>query len=600
MQKKLLFCLTGLFFICPSFLFAQEKELSVQKLTSLVGDYQAKIKKLTQDIVTLKDKEAKISEDKDKYYKEVIILREVNLHNQAKAVAFEQLNTELAQLKQKLELQNQELGNSLNTLKNEFSVLEKEHVKLKGEQGQRLVSCESDISSFKDERIRVQAEADKLVKEKQTLSEDNNRIKDELAKISSQVGLVSQAKDNQFKQYQEEITALKKSLEEKEAAYAVIQKTHQDTLEERFSAGKKNEDKISQLEQALGAKDNELRQYQDESGKLRQSYEDKKIQLSLIEQAHTQSVQSKVALEKQNQDLNATFNQAVKLKDNQIKQYQEELHQLKAENKKNQDESAQLKEQNKWLKDRYISDRQAGESQRAIDSVAKKEKDLVIREAEKVKKELAQAKIERDVLFRQNEENLQKLREAIIKSGNEERLSSQHREAKQELVDVKVDTQKLKETNQQQIDELKAYKRQIKIMTNDLEEIKSKVKRLMHENKILKIRATDKNVTNRSQLIALNKKLLKENAVLHYNQGVFYTQTQNYEKAIEEFLKDIKINPNDAEAHYNLAVIYGEYLEQADKAVAHFKRYITLSPNDRDADRARKYMLTYEVMSPKK
>jgi tetratricopeptide (TPR) repeat protein len=92
----------------------------------------------------------------------------------------------------------------------------------------------------------------------------------------------------------------------------------------------------------------------------------------------------------------------------------------------------------------------------------------------------------------------------------------------------------------------------------------------------------------------LKDRLLKENAILHYNLGVFYTQKQEYDSALAEFQKVLELNPNDPATHYNLGVIYAEFLNNKPKAMMHFKRYLASSPKDKDAERAKKYLLTWE------
>ncbi|MGE5307561.1 MAG: tetratricopeptide repeat protein, partial [Deltaproteobacteria bacterium] len=89
--------------------------------------------------------------------------------------------------------------------------------------------------------------------------------------------------------------------------------------------------------------------------------------------------------------------------------------------------------------------------------------------------------------------------------------------------------------------------------------------------------------------------LPQENATLHYNLGVLYAQNQQYERAVQEFEKVIQLKPDDIETLYNLGVIYGEHLNDRKKAVAQFKRYLALAPDDADAQRVRKFVLTWET-----
>lgn len=95
---------------------------------------------------------------------------------------------------------------------------------------------------------------------------------------------------------------------------------------------------------------------------------------------------------------------------------------------------------------------------------------------------------------------------------------------------------------------------------------------------------------------AKSNKAVEENATLHYNLSVLYAQTKDYQKAIAELEKVIEIKPNDGAAYYNMGVIYGEYLNNRKKSIGYFKKYLSLSPKDPDADRIRKYVLTYETL----
>ncbi|MCG8430880.1 MAG: tetratricopeptide repeat protein, partial [Candidatus Omnitrophica bacterium] len=98
----------------------------------------------------------------------------------------------------------------------------------------------------------------------------------------------------------------------------------------------------------------------------------------------------------------------------------------------------------------------------------------------------------------------------------------------------------------------------------------------------------------------LKERLLKENAVLHYNLGVFHLQRLEHMEAVREFGKALELNPQDAASHYNLGLIYAEYLDNKSKAINHFKRYLMIDPQDKDADRARKYILTWEMWQEEK
>ena len=126
-----------------------------------------------------------------------------------------------------------------------------------------------------------------------------------------------------------------------------------------------------------------------------------------------------------------------------------------------------------------------------------------------------------------------------------------------------------------------------------------KNKMLFRDNKFLN-RKVDIYGRRLAQVALLKDRLLKENAVLHYNLGVFYIQRQEYNEALVEFEKVLELNPNDAATHYNLGLIYAEYIGNKAKAILHFKRYLLLDPKDKDVDKAKKYILTWETWQDEK
>ena len=54
----------------------------------------------------------------------------------------------------------------------------------------------------------------------------------------------------------------------------------------------------------------------------------------------------------------------------------------------------------------------------------------------------------------------------------------------------------------------------------------------------------------------------------HFSLGPASNKAGNIKEAVHEFEKTIKINPNSAEAHFNLGILY-ESLDQGEKAIVH-------------------------------
>ncbi|MFH1640650.1 MAG: tetratricopeptide repeat protein, partial [Candidatus Omnitrophota bacterium] len=150
------------------------------------------------------------------------------------------------------------------------------------------------------------------------------------------------------------------------------------------------------------------------------------------------------------------------------------------------------------------------------------------------------------------------------------------------------------------INQMQNYQAKSKDLEAGKEQLSQKNKMLFKDNMLLK-RKLESYPRKLYQIALMKDRLLKENAVLHYNLGVFYLQRQEYNEAIVEFEKVLELNPNDAATHYNLGIVYADYLGNRNKAIMHFKRYIMgASKDDKDAERAKKYILTWEMWEDEK
>lgn len=80
-----------------------------------------------------------------------------------------------------------------------------------------------------------------------------------------------------------------------------------------------------------------------------------------------------------------------------------------------------------------------------------------------------------------------------------------------------------------------------------------------------------------------NEALRDEAAKVHYNLGNIYFQQGHYEKAVVEYERAVALAPYDPEAHYNLAFVSGEYLDDQRSALKHYQQYLYLKPEADDA-----------------
>jgi len=92
------------------------------------------------------------------------------------------------------------------------------------------------------------------------------------------------------------------------------------------------------------------------------------------------------------------------------------------------------------------------------------------------------------------------------------------------------------------------------------------------------------------ELSHIKDKMQKQEALLHYNLGVAYTKEKNYDMAIDEYEKVLKINPQDADTHYNLAILYDEVRRNPKRAIEHYQKYLELKPDAEDIDEVKEWI----------
>jgi len=74
---------------------------------------------------------------------------------------------------------------------------------------------------------------------------------------------------------------------------------------------------------------------------------------------------------------------------------------------------------------------------------------------------------------------------------------------------------------------------------------------------------------------------------LRKDAGNYFLKTKDYEKARDQYLAALKLDPDFSDAHYNLAVLYFFRLYDYEKALYHFVRYAELNPTSADLDKVK-------------
>ena len=88
-----------------------------------------------------------------------------------------------------------------------------------------------------------------------------------------------------------------------------------------------------------------------------------------------------------------------------------------------------------------------------------------------------------------------------------------------------------------------------------------------------------------------SEQLKRDASKVHYNMGNNYFKRGEYKSAAKEYRQSLVLMPNDAEAHYNLALVSGEYLRDYQMALKHYRLYLVFNPDADDALLVKEKML---------
>lgn len=93
-----------------------------------------------------------------------------------------------------------------------------------------------------------------------------------------------------------------------------------------------------------------------------------------------------------------------------------------------------------------------------------------------------------------------------------------------------------------------------------------------------------------AQLEKTKNRLASEAERFHYNLGVVYTQNKDFDNAVTEFKTALAYNPKNAQAHYNLGIIFDDYFKDKENARYHYRTFLDLQPTSDDAEAVREWL----------
>lgn len=543
-----------------------------------------------------------VAKERDQLKKEFVKLKEAN-EEAVKALEDEKakMNEEIGQIQSTFQANQKEGAAALSSLETEKASLADQMARLKKSfeeekaalwvqreeavaQAKTLAMVESQKAAkaleeekvkFDRERKSLEAEKAKAVEEAQkknrviikTLTEDKERLSDEINSLkkafdAQKNDLLNQQKETVGKIKQENVLVMKSVEEENEmltAEKANLEKKLESFREERGGLLARHEEatrKVDAEKETLAA---QLKQLKEENEKFLEGSE------QVLKKIQSESQVTIKALEEKAQGLAKQLAMEEALSQTKKEEWESRYQTLVSEQEALKVNSLALTEDNKALTQKFeewVQEKKALEG--SIRQGEEKSKSLLTdfrKKRESWRREIKAALGER-----------KQLRKRIDQLDKAERWT-------------KEESGRLKE-------EIDGFQNKVKELEDGLKAGQSARKE--HESLIQKL--TEENSGLRAKLLKRLPAALedKQRLDMHFNLAVTYDKTGMYAQEEQEYLECLKIDPEDAHVHYNLAILYDDRLNDNTKALKHYKRYLSLRPTGEDAEKVKQWMLYAE------
>lgn len=187
------------------------------------------------------------------------------------------------------------------------------------------------------------------------------------------------------------------------------------------------------------------------------------------------------------------------------------------------------------------------------------------------------------------------------------RLEEENKKMASRLIEMDTQMQEMKrqmkpfELDREEINRLRAENKEILKKTKYVSELETRQRELLRENaenreklEVLKAKFKE-SVPGLAKASRISQKMMRENADMHYNLATIFLKNKQYKEAIGEYEQVLELRPSDPETHYNLGVLYDDYVRDREKALYHYQRYLSVNPKAPDAKKVETYILSLEL-----
>jgi len=199
-------------------------------------------------------------------------------------------------------------------------------------------------------------------------------------------------------------------------------------------------------------------------------------------------------------------------------------------------------------------------------------------DAESFKKEIERLKNEKDFEAKRVEEMRQEREQFVKEIRRVENLNSKYTK---ELEDMRVKSASQEQSFDERMKKMEAQIKETSEGTVKVTVVPTTSANLSNASIEVEKRANEV-LMKGGDLDPEDEKFKEELARAHYNMGNVYFERGEYQRSVVEYYQAVDLMPYDADAHYNLAFVSGEYVGDQETALKHYQWYLYLKPKADD------------------
>lgn len=234
-----------------------------------------------------------------------------------------------------------------------------------------------------------------------------------------------------------------------------------------------------------------------------------------------------------------------------------------------------------------------------------KDRALFIEEKQALERQIQDQAARADSLAQTMEKYTPEKIEGVVQDRN--RLEAENQRLAQQVFEMEKRQEELKrqmtplELDREELMKIQEENKEIRKKLQYVGKLEARQEQLIKENaeyreqlEIMKAKFKDA-APGLAKASRISQKMMRENADMHYNLGTIFLHNKKFKEAIQEYEAVLELRPNDPPTHYNLGILYDDYLKDREKALYHYQKYLSINPKAPDAKKVESFILSLEL-----